>query len=159
MDDAAPRWLDDDEMAAWRSFVSVLIRLPGVLDAQLRRDAGLTHFDYQVLAMLSEVADRQRRMSELARLTDASLSRLSHAVARLEDRGWVARSADPDDGRTTVATLTDAGMAKLESSAPGHVAAVRRHVIDPLTQRQIVELRRIADRLGATLEPEVDPGR
>ena len=156
MDDEAPRWLDDDEMAAWRAVVSVLIRLPGALDAQLRRDAGLTHFDYQVLAMLSDGPDRRRRMSELARSTDASLSRLSHAVARLEERGWVARTVDPDDGRATVAALTDAGVAKLEASAPGHAAAVRRHVFDPLTTRQVADLRRIAERLGATLEDRAD---
>ncbi len=144
-------------MSSWLAFVSLIIRLPATLDAQLRRDADITHFDYQVLAMLSATHDGNMRMRALGTLTDASLSRLSHCVSRLEQRGWVRRSIDPTDGRATIATLTDAGVDKLVATAPGHVAAVRRHVIDPLTRRQIGELGDIARRIIDTLEPDPDP--
>lgn len=148
-----PRWLDDDEMRTWLAVVSLYVRLPSALDAQLRRDAGIGHFDYQVLAGLSTVPGWTLRMSELAHFTDASLSRLSHAVARLEDRGWVRRSPDPDDGRVTFATLTDAGMAKLEATAPGHVAEVRRVVFDPLSAEELAALGAVARRIVSAIDP------
>src|SRR5689334_14211817 len=103
---------------------SVLFGLPAALDAQLQRDAGLTHFEYTVMAALSEAEDRSLRMSYLAGLANGSLSRLSHVVKRLERSGWVQRAPDPDDGRYTVATLTEAGWDKVVASAPGHVEAV-----------------------------------
>lgn len=152
--DDAVDWLDDDEMAAWLSLVSLFVRLPAALDAQLRHDAGISHFDYQVLAVLSSSPGRTRQMSDLAELVDGSLSRLSHTARRLEDRGWLTRSPDPDDARCTVATLTDEGMAKVVATAPGHVAAVRRHVFDPLDARQVRQLRAIATRIVATIEAE-----
>ena len=89
---AEPRWLTDDEQASWLALTSVLVRLSAALDAQLRRDAGMSHFDYQVLSALSEAPDRTLRMSALAAFTESSLPRLSHVVARLEEHGWVRRA-------------------------------------------------------------------
>lgn len=158
-DDGQPRWLDDDEMKTWLAVVSLFVRLPAALDAQLRRDADVSHFEYQILAGLSMQDDHTMRMSDLAELTEGSLSRLSHAAARLEKRGWIVRAPDPDDGRYTVATLTDAGMTKVVATAPGHVAAVRRHVFDQLTTRQTQQLRAIATRIVSSIEPDfLDPG-
>jgi len=148
--DPPPRWLNDDEMQTWLALVSMTIRLPAALDRQLRRDAGITHFDYQVLAVLSESADRSRKMKVLAGITESSFSRLSHCISRLEETGWVRRTFDPDDGRSTIATLTPTGMKKLAAAAPGHIAAVRQHVFDPLTERQIAQLRTIASRVVET---------
>src|SRR3954471_1655690 len=99
------RWLTSEEEAAWRAVSSILVRLPWALECQLQRDAGLSFIEYYALAMLSETPDHTRRMSELAAVTDASLSRLSHLVKRLEDRGFVRREADPTDGRYTNAIL------------------------------------------------------
>jgi len=132
--------------------VAVLISLPAALDAQLQRDAGMSHYEYQVLALLSSVADRTSYMTEIAAGTNGSPSRLSHVVARLERRGWVARSSDPDNGRFTRATLTEAGWDKLVESAPGHVAAVREYVFDQLSATQVRQLARIARAIkdGAT---------
>src|SRR5262249_34212380 len=121
-----PRWLTSEQMGAWLALVSVLIRLPSALDAQLRRDAGISHFEYQVLAGLSESPDRAMRRSVLAMLAEGSLSRLSQVVSRLEKRGWVRRTPDPTDGRYTLAVLTDSGWDKVVATAPGHVEAVRR---------------------------------
>src|SRR5687767_9175593 len=101
-----PRWLDDEEQQTWLALVGMIIRLPAALDAQLQRDAGMSHFEYQVLAGLSMSPGRTRRMSELAGFTEGSLSRLSQAVGRLEKRGWVRRTPDPADGRYTLAVLT-----------------------------------------------------
>ena len=148
------RWLDAQERAAWLRLVSVVELLPGVLDAQLRRDAGLSHFDYFVLAMLSEAPGRSLRMTALARRTSATLPRLSHVVQRLEARGLVERFPCPEDRRATNARLTDAGWDVVVAAAPGHVATVREHVIDPLSRRQLEQLTAIGDALLARLDPE-----
>ncbi len=105
----SPRWLSPDELRAWLPVGGLLLKLPAALDAQMQRDSGLSHFEYLVLANLSEAPDRTRRMSELAALANGSLSRLSHVVKRLEARGWVERKACPTDGRYTNAVLTAAG--------------------------------------------------
>jgi DNA-binding MarR family transcriptional regulator len=128
--------------------------LPGVLDAQLRSDAGLAHFEYFVLAMLSEVPDRTLRMTSLALRTNATLPRLSHVVRRLEDRGLVERFPCPEDGRATNARLTDPGWDAVVAAAPEHVATVRRHVLDPLTREQVLQLRDIGGALLTRLDPE-----
>jgi DNA-binding MarR family transcriptional regulator len=146
-------WLDRRQLRAWIRLAAVLELLPGVLDAQLRRDTGLTHFDYYVLAMLSEAPDRTLRMTELARQTNATLPRLSHVVSRLEDRGLVERFPCPADRRATNARLTGPGWEKVREAAPGHVATVRQHVVDPLTDEQVDQLAAIGDALLARLDP------
>ena len=149
------RWLDDEQLGAWVRLVAVLELLPGILDGQLRRDADLTHFDYYVLAVLSESPDRTLRMTALARLTASTLPRLSHVVQRLEGRGLVERLPCPQDRRATNARLTTAGVEKVRVSAPGHVATVRDAVIDALTPEQVRQLTAITDAILA----RVDPGR
>ncbi len=148
------RWLDAAEMNAWVKLIAVVELLPGVLDSQLRRDAGLTHFEYFVLAMLSEAPDRTLRMTALAHRTNATLPRLSHVVRRLEERNLVERFPCPDDGRATNARLTPAGWNEVVAAAPGHVATVRRHVIDALTPDQVEQLGEIADALLERLDPD-----
>jgi len=154
-DDAAtePRWLSPDERAAWLSLVGVMVKLPAALDAQLQRDAGLSYIEYMVLAMLSEQPNRQLRMSELAASINSSLSRLSHVAKRLEVQGFIVRLPDAVDGRYTNAVLTDAGLAAVVASAPGHVAAVRSLVFDTLTAAQLSGLRDAGDRIMAKVEP------
>ena len=145
------RWLSEDEQETWLRTLAVLTLLPAALDTQLQRDADLTHFGYGVLAMLSETPGRSRRMSELAALVNGSQSRLSHLVGRLERRGWVRRERAGDDGRGSVAVLTDAGHAHLVASAPGHVAQVRALVFDALTAEQVAQLGEITGALLARL--------
>lgn len=135
-----PRWLSAEEQAAWRPFVAMLFRLPAALDAQLQRDAGITHFEYMVLSSLSEAPERTLRMSDLAAMASGSLSRLSHVVSRLERRGWVRREQCAGDGRFINAVLTGDGLQKVAATAPGHVEAVRKLVIDCLTPAQFREL-------------------
>lgn len=146
-------WLDRRQLRAWIRIVAVLELLPNVLDAQLRRDADVTGFEYYVLAMLSEAPRRTLQMTELARQTNTTPPRLSHVVARLEARGLVARSPRSDDRRATDARLTDAGWAKVQEAAPGHVATARRHVIDVLSDEQIDQLIDIGDALLHSLDP------
>ncbi|MDH3307267.1 MAG: MarR family winged helix-turn-helix transcriptional regulator [Acidimicrobiia bacterium] len=152
-------WLNDDEQRAWRNLIAVTTLLPSALDAQLRRDSELTNFDYWILAMLSETPERVLRMSDLADRSNSSLSRLSHAVGRLEERGYVVRSPLADDGRVNVATLTDAGWAKVVETAPGHVECVRSIVFDGLTSDQVAQMEAICgailDRLTSRTEPAV----
>lgn len=147
------RWLDQAEMTAWLRLIAVAERLPGILDSQLRRESGLTHFEYQVLAMLSDAPERTLRMTSLGLQTNATLPRLSHVVRRLEERGLVERTEAPEDRRASNAHLTDEGYAALAAAAPGHVATVRDVVLDPLSRRQ---LEGLADALGAILG-RVDP--
>ena len=148
------RWLDDEELAAWVRLAAVLGLLPGVLDSQLRRDAGLTHFEYYVLAMLSEAPKRMLRMTALALTTNATLPRLSHVVRRLEDRGLVDRRPSPTDGRATEAKLTKAGWNLVVATAPGHAATVRQHVIGALSREQVAQLAAIAGAILGRLDPD-----
>ncbi|HEY4603129.1 MAG TPA: MarR family transcriptional regulator [Blastococcus sp.] len=149
----AERWLDDDQQRTWRAWLTVSELLPRALDAQLQRDAGISHAAYVVLAMLSESPHRSRRMSDLARRANQSQSRLSHTVARLEERGWVRRQRSAEDGRGNLAVLTDAGSDVVTKVAPGHVDAVREALFDPLTAEQTVAL---GDALLAVVE-RLDP--
>ena len=148
------QWLDEAERDAWLRLIAVVELLPGVLDAQLRSQAGLTHFEYYVLAMLSETPARTLRMTTLAQRTNATLPRLSHVVRRLQDRGLAERIPCPDDGRATNVHLTDAGWDAVVAAAPGHVATVRSHVLDPLTPEQLEQLRSIGDALLSRLDPD-----
>lgn len=152
MDDV--RWLTDDEIDTWLKFRAVVELYPGLLDAQLRRDSQMTHMEYQVLAMLSEVPDRTLRMTALAARTNGSLTRMSHVVTRLEQRGIVARSACPEDGRATNVTLTDAGHAALVAAAPGHVTQVRESFLDALSPAQLGQLDAICDAILDRIDPE-----
>lgn len=147
------QWLDEREMAAWVRLAAVLELLPGVLDSQLRRDAGLTHFEYFALAMLSDAPRRTLRMTALAAQTNATLPRLSHVVQRLEGRGLMERFPCPDDARATNVRLTPAGWRTVRASAPGHVANVRAHVIDVLSAEQVDQLADITEAILERLDP------
>jgi DNA-binding MarR family transcriptional regulator len=153
---ADPRWLDEEEQATWRTYLWANQLLRESLDRQLQRDAGMPHTYYLILAMLSEAPGRSMTMTELAQRVRSSPSRLSHAVAKLEDAGWVTRRRRCHDGRTTVASLTDAGFDELAAAAPGHVEQVRTVLFDPLTPEQVRQLREISQAVLAKLEPAPD---
>ncbi|KDN20549.1 MarR family winged helix-turn-helix transcriptional regulator [Amycolatopsis rifamycinica] len=141
-----PRWLSPAEKEAWTGLVSLILLLPGRLEAPLHREAGLTLFEYLALSHVSEAPERRLRMSELAFLANGSLSRLSNVVKRFEQRGWVRRSPDPEDGRYTLVALTDAGFEVVEAAAPTHVRSVLA-VLDPLTAADQQALAQIAAKL------------
>lgn len=141
-----PRWLSPAEKEAWTGLVSLILLMPGRLEAPLR-EVDLTLFEYLTLSHISEAPDRRIRMSELAFLANGSLSRLSNVVKRFEQRGWVTRSPDPTDGRYTLAELTDAGYRLVVVAAPIHMRAVREFVLDPLTASEQQALARIAAKL------------
>jgi DNA-binding MarR family transcriptional regulator len=146
VDDDGPG-LTKDELATWMVMVKLMMRLPNALDRQLVDDSGVSHFEYGVLSALSNAPDRTLQMSALAAFAHGSLSRLSHAVKRMEDRGWVQRAPSPVDGRLTEATLTTIGAATLNSASPGHVAKVRELVFDELDPDQIHQLGVIGERI------------
>ncbi|MGV9799367.1 MarR family winged helix-turn-helix transcriptional regulator [Mycobacterium sp. NPDC003449] len=141
-----PQWLTPEEKDAWTGLVSLMLLLPGKLESPLRQ-VDLTLFEYLVLSHVSEAPDRRIRMSELAFLANGSLSRLSNVVKRFELRGWVTRSPDPDDGRYTIAALTDVGHRLVVEAAPVHLRSVRESVLDPLTATDRQALTRIAAKL------------
>jgi len=164
---ANPRWLDASEQRVWRSYLAATQLLTERLDQDLQRESGIPHTYYEVLVRLSEVEDRTLRMSDLADRSLSSRSRLSHAVARLEEAGWVRRESCPTDRRGQLAVLTDAGFAALEAAAPVHVEGVRTHLFDQLTNEQVRQLGEIctavadhlrADRPAGSADAGASPG-
>lgn len=148
-DPGGQQWLNADEKEAWTGLISLLLLLPGRLEAPLQHVSGVTLFEYLALSHVSEAPDRRIRMSELAYLANGSLSRLSNVVTRFEKRGWMQRYPDPTDGRYTIAALTDAGFDLVRSAAPVHVRSVRELILDPLTATDRQALVRIAAKLQA----------
>jgi len=154
VEDEGTRWLTAEERRAWLTLSRLLGTLPGALDAQLQRDAGLNYFEYVCLAMLSEQPERALPMSRLSTITAGSLSRLSNVVKRLEGRGYVRRCGDPGDRRVSVAVLTDAGWEALVAAAPAHVAHVRELVVDALSAEQLAHLGDAASLVLDRVDPE-----
>ncbi len=146
------KWLTAAQLDSWLAVVRLISWLPWSIDQQLRRDSNLLMVEYQVLAILSETPERTMRMSSLAALTNASLSRLSHLFNRLEGRGLVRREPDLTDGRFTNAILTEQGFQILAEAAPGHVAHVRSLVIDVLSAEQLRRLGQAADRILSRID-------
>ena len=153
-DSSDPVVLSGEDLETWASVATVLEWLPAALDAQLQRDAGLTHFEYGILFALADARDRTLRMSVLAGYANSTLSRLSRAVARLETKGWARRAPDATDGRYTLATLTDLGVEKLDQATPGHVRTVHRLILDPLTKPQARQMREIGRRIMRAIREE-----
>lgn len=151
---AETRWLTAEEQRAWRAYLAMTRLFFERIERQLQQDAGMPHAYYEILVRLSEAPERAMRMGELADRTRSSRSRLSHAVSRLEERGWIVRQDCETDRRGQLATLTDAGFAALSKAAPGHVAAVREHVIDRLSDEQLSQLGEICDVLLKGLAAE-----
>jgi DNA-binding MarR family transcriptional regulator len=147
-----PRWLDAEERRAWLAYVDFSTHLSDHLNRRLRRDAGLTHADYTLLAHLSSVPDRTLTMSELAERLKITRSRLTHAVARLRQAGYVDRCDDPANRRNQLAVLTAEGRRLLDRAAPGHVEAVRRAVFDALTPEQVRQFAEIGEAINAALQ-------
>lgn len=150
------RWLDDEEQRTWREFLWATRLMFEALDRQLQRDCGMPHTYYVILAMLSEANERTLTMGELAEVVRSSPSRLSHAVARLEENGWVRRTKHPTDRRTTLAKLTDEGFAALAAAAPGHVHEVRRLLFDRLSSDQLQVLHDVFTDVHRGLKEDAD---
>jgi DNA-binding MarR family transcriptional regulator len=147
------RWLSEEEQLAWRAWLFSSLLLHDRLDRDLTRETGISHAYYEILVQLSEAPGHALRMSELAERCLSSRSRLSHAVARLEERGWVRRQVCAEDGRGQLAVLTDEGFAALEGAAPVHVESVRTHLLDQLSPEQITAMRDIGETLLRHLDP------
>jgi DNA-binding MarR family transcriptional regulator len=139
--------LSGDDLITWAAFATVLEWLPPALDARLVRDFDLTHFEYGILYALADAPDRSLRMSVLAAHANSSLSRLSRAATRLEARGWLSRTPDPSDGRSTLAILSGKGLEVLRDATPVHEQKVTELVLDPLTNTQKHQLRAISLRI------------
>ncbi|MFI6471871.1 MarR family winged helix-turn-helix transcriptional regulator [Streptomyces sp. NPDC050516] len=150
---SAPNWLSDEEQRTWRAYLHATRLLEDHLDRQLQRDAGMPHIYYGLLVQLSQAPRRRLRMTELAKNSKITRSRLSHAVARLENNGWVRREDCPSDKRGQLAILTDAGYEILERTAPGHVAAVRQAMFDRLSPDQVDQLGEIMRVMAQGLQP------
>jgi len=148
------QWLDADEQRIWAQLSTMILRLQPVLSAELQREFGISHFEYLVMARLSEASGSKLRMSVLATTSGSSLPRLSQAVGRLEKRGWLSREPDAEDGRYTLAVLTAAGRRKLKEMAPAHVDTVREFVFDRLTPNQTRQLGTICQRILDGLPPD-----
>jgi DNA-binding MarR family transcriptional regulator len=153
---ARTRWLEPAQQRAWRGYRRMRTLLDLQLARDLARDSGLSEPDYDVLSTLTEKPEPRWRASELAAQLLWSTSRTAHHVGRMERRGLVAREPCDDDGRGAVITLTDAGWAVLRDAAPDHVASVRRHFIDLLTEQEIEVLAGISAKV---IDHLAGPGR
>jgi DNA-binding MarR family transcriptional regulator len=153
---AEPRWLNEQEQQAWRAFIAAQRVVNTRIEQQLQRDAGIPHTYYEILVRLSDASDGRLRMSELAVATQGSRSRLSHAVNRLEQAGWVRREGIESDRRGQVAIITDLGRQKLVESAPGHVEEVRKSIFDALSEEQVEHLHDICATLARHSGDTVD---
>ncbi len=151
------RWLNNHEWSAWLHLMATLTLLPAAIDSQLQREAGMSHFEFSVMAALSRQPGRRLQLKDLAVLANGSLSRLSHVITRLEGRGWVRRVSGTK-GRATNAELTDEGYTKLMEAGPIHFQEVRRLVFDVLTPEEVRDLRHVTSRLNAGLIPESNLG-
>ncbi len=151
---AEPRWLNEKEARAWRAFIAAQRVVNSRIEQQLQRDAGIPHTYYEILVRLSDAPDGRLRMSELAIATLGSRSRLSHAVNRLEQYGWVRREGIESDRRGQMAILTDVGRQKLVDSAPGHVEEVRSAIFDALTPEQVEQLFDICTALAENTDQD-----
>lgn len=149
-----PSTFTPDELETWSSIATLLEWLPAALDAQMQRDSQISHFEYGILFALSQADEASLSMKELAGFANSTLSRLSRAVARLERQGWVTRRPDPEDGRTTIASLTDSGLATMRAAAPEHVAFVRRVVFESLTPAQARTLGRASRRITSAIRED-----
>jgi DNA-binding MarR family transcriptional regulator len=149
MDEAC--WLDEREARAWRAFVLASQLLMDQLDRELREEVGIPHAYYAIMAVLSEQPEPALRMNEIAERLRFSKSRLTHAIGRLEERGWVERATCPTDRRGAYAVLTEAGQQALAAAAPTHVTGVRRHLFDRLTPEQVEQLRALGEAIAAPL--------
>ncbi len=148
---AAARWLTHEQQHHWRDFLVGSSRLIEALGQQLERDAGLSLGEYEVLVRLSEAPDSTLRMSTLARELAHSRSRITHTIHRLEVAGLLERRACPADGRGVNAVITPVGFARLEAAAPGHVDAVRTHLVDVLSGAQLEALGEAMAVVGEAL--------
>jgi DNA-binding MarR family transcriptional regulator len=145
-------WLSDQQQQVWRQYLNISRRLQERIERDLQRQAGMPQAYYLILAMLSEAPGRSLRMNQLADILSASQSRTSHAVARLEEQGWVRRERTPEDGRGQIALLTDAGWDRVQQLAPGHADTVRCTMFDPLDAADLADLARIYDKIATNLE-------
>ncbi len=154
--DSEVRWLTAEDQRTWRAFLVGVVTLLSTVEAQLQRDSGIPFGYYEILVRLSEAPDRSMRMSQLAEASTSSKSRLSHAVARLEERGWVERLDCETDRRGQFARLTDAGFAALAAAAPSHVEQVRRSLFDRITPEQVRQLDAIMTAIAAGGVPDAE---
>lgn len=147
------RWLTEREQRAWRAYLAASARLQQTLDRELQAQSDLPHAYYLILAMLSEAPHRGVRMMELAQMLGSSVSRLSHAVRKLQELGWIRKDADPNDGRVTYACLTDEGLRVVQDAAPGHVRTVLENVFDRLSAEQVEQLYEISAAILGAVAP------
>ncbi|GAA3282905.1 MarR family transcriptional regulator [Dactylosporangium vinaceum] len=152
------RWLDDEQQRLWQDLLTVVIALPTLLDRQLQRDEGISNFEYSVMARLSMTEAHTMRLSDLAAQCNSTQQRLSKLMVRFERQGWVVRYPDPDNGRYTLATLTDTGLRKVEQSAPAHVERVRQLVFDPLSAAQQRHLGAALARIAGPVRDQIESG-
>lgn len=151
-------WLVDQESDIWMDIWSFHVWLPTRLEAQLKRDSGISHYDYFALTQLWRSEGHILRMSELAAASDMTLSHLSRVITRLEKQGLVRRLPDPDDGRSTLAEITEEGLSFFERATPGHVSEVRRLIFDNLEPEEQRQFGDTMSKIVAAMDPNGDRG-
>lgn len=144
-------WLDETEQKAWQGLLALtLLGWPEL--ERLFKAYGLVHVEYGLLHQLSQKPGGLRHC-DLADGMNVSQSRLSHRMNKLRDRGLVEVVQSQEDGRVSMAYITDSGRRLLEQIAPRHVAQVRSMIFDHLTAEQTAALADALDTVAAKLRP------
>ncbi len=150
------RWLTQDEMALWQSFILAQQDLDRVISADLA-GSSLSHADYAVLVGLSGGDSSGVRVGRLREWIGWESSRLAHQLRRMEQRGLVSRRRAADDGRGTVVSITDEGLARIQAAAPGHVRTVRANFLDLMTEDERAVVSAVVERVARTITPDRPP--
>jgi len=116
---------------------------------------GVHSADFAVIATLVRLAGDGVSQRRLASELGLSAGTVSLRIDRLVRRGLADRQADPDDGRGTLISLTDAGRELFEACAPEHLAN-EEGLLAGLTESERDDLGQLLGKLLYTLE-DADP--
>ncbi len=135
-----PTRLADPELRAWQALLHALHDVMARLDADLRREHGLTMDGYDILLRLARAPGRTLSMSELAKRVLAPPSTLTRRVDRLAASGFVRRGRRDHDSRVVDASLTDPGLRQLRRAARTHLRGIHEYFTGRLSASQLAAL-------------------
>jgi MarR family 2-MHQ and catechol resistance regulon transcriptional repressor len=149
---------DDDRLTA----VGLLAEAYGGLSAALERgladECDLSMQWFEVLIRLARTPGHRLRMCDLANQVALSPSGLTRAVDRLEEAQLVTRAHCPEDRRVSWASLTDAGLARIEAALPAHLGHLDEYFVGVLTPEELQQLtatmRKVRDHVNPGANPE-----
>ena len=153
---ASSPWFSEEEKRAWAPFVIGVLHLLSVLDSELKAGFDISHLDYGILMLLSQMPERVQRMTTLAATFGVDPSNITYRARRMESQGLVERCTDAHDGRVVCLRLTDEGLALLRKAQLLHVEGARSHFLDHLDPIQLHAIEGIFSNLRSIQQPSVE---